>query len=75
VGLSFHKVDDKKPHHSHKLQGLPPVIVEPPPPPLRQRLDEEGSFETTKPQEIVPDPISRGENLSSKITCILELEA
>jgi hypothetical protein len=27
--------------------------LEPPPPPLRHRIDQEGSFEDTKPQETV----------------------
>jgi hypothetical protein len=34
---------------------MPPVTLEPPPPPLRQKLDQQGSFEVTGSQEIVPD--------------------
>jgi hypothetical protein len=49
--------------------------VEPPPPPLRRRLDQEGSFETTRPQEIVPDPIPRGDTFSPEVTRISDLEA
>jgi hypothetical protein len=46
-----------------RLLGLPPVNLEPPPPPLRQRLDQQGSFEVTGPQETEPDPSPRGEHL------------
>jgi hypothetical protein len=31
---------------------MPPVILEPPPPPLRQKLDQQGSFEATGLQTI-----------------------
>jgi hypothetical protein len=52
-------VEDQQLHHSRRLQGLPPVTLEPPPPPLRHRLDQEGSFEATGPQETVPEPTPR----------------
>jgi hypothetical protein len=48
-------VEDHKLHQSRRLLGLPPVTLEPPPPPLRQKLDQQGSFEATGSQEIVPN--------------------
>jgi hypothetical protein len=42
-------------HWSQRLLGLPPVTLEPPPPPLRQKLDQQGSFEASGLQTIVPE--------------------
>jgi hypothetical protein len=36
--------------------------MDPLPPPLRRRLDQQGSFDMTRPQETEPDPSLRGEN-------------
>lgn len=38
-------------------------------------MDQEGSFETTGPQEIVPDPIPRGDTFAPEETSISNLEA
>jgi hypothetical protein len=48
-------VEDHELHRSRRLLGLSPVTLEPPPPPLRRKLDQQGSFEATGSQEIVPD--------------------
>jgi hypothetical protein len=53
--LSSHTVEYHKLHRSRRLLGLPPVTLEPPPPPLRRKLDQQGSFEATRSQEIVLD--------------------
>jgi hypothetical protein len=37
------------------MLGLSSVTLEPPPPPLRRKLDQQGYFEATGSQEIVPD--------------------
>jgi hypothetical protein len=47
-------VEDLELHRSQRLLGLPPVTLEPPPPPLRRKLDQQGSFEATGLQTIVP---------------------
>jgi hypothetical protein len=39
---------------SRRLLGLPLVTLEPPPPPLRQKLDQQGYFEVSRLQTIVP---------------------
>jgi hypothetical protein len=51
-------VEDPELHRSRRLLGLPPVILEPPPPPLRRKLDQQGSFEETELQTIVPEQLS-----------------
>jgi hypothetical protein len=48
-------VEDHEIHQSRRLPGLSPVTLKPPPPPLRRNLDQQGSFEATKSQEIVLD--------------------
>jgi hypothetical protein len=48
-------MEDHELRRSQRLLGLPPVTLEPPPPPLRRKLDQQGSFEATGSQEIVPD--------------------
>jgi hypothetical protein len=48
-------VEDHELRQSRRLLGLSPVTLEPPPPPLRRKLDQQGSFEATGSQEIVPD--------------------
>jgi hypothetical protein len=53
---------------SRRLLGLPPVTLEPPPPLLRKKLDQQGSFEATELQAIVPDQ-------HLKESTILDLEA
>jgi hypothetical protein len=50
-------VEDPELCRSRRLLGLPPVILEPPPPPLRRKLDQQGSFEATGLQTIVPEQI------------------
>jgi hypothetical protein len=50
-------VENPKLRRSRRLLGLPPVILEPPPPPLRQKLDQQGSFEATGLQTIVPEQL------------------
>jgi hypothetical protein len=50
-------MEDSGLHQSRRLLGLPPVILEPPPPPLRQRLDQQGSFEATGFQTIEPEQL------------------
>ena len=52
---SSHTVEDPELRQSRRLLGLPPVTLEPPPPPLRPKLDQQGSFEATGLQTIVPD--------------------
>jgi len=49
-------VEDQHLCRSRRLQGLSPVTFEPPLPPFRHMLYQEGSFEATKPQEIVLEP-------------------
>jgi hypothetical protein len=51
-------VEDPELRRSQRLLGLPPVILEPPLPPLRRKLDQQGSFEETGLQTIVPKKIS-----------------
>jgi hypothetical protein len=48
-------VEDPKLRQSRRLLGLPLVTLEPPPPPLRRKLDQQGSFEVTRSQLIVPE--------------------
>jgi hypothetical protein len=48
-------MEDPELHQSRRLLGLPPVTLEPPPPPLRRKLDQQGSFEVTGLQTIVPE--------------------
>jgi hypothetical protein len=48
-------VEDHKLHRSRRILGLSPVTPPPPPPPLRQKLDQQGSFEVNGSQEIIPD--------------------
>jgi hypothetical protein len=48
-------VEDSELRRSRRLLGLPPVILEPPPPPLRQKLDQQGSFEETGLPTIEPE--------------------
>jgi hypothetical protein len=48
-------VEDLELRRSQRLLGLPSVILEPPPPPLRWKLDQQGSFEATGLQTIVPE--------------------
>jgi hypothetical protein len=54
---SSHTVEDPKLCRSRRLLGLSPVILEPPPPPLRRKLDQQGSFEATGLQTIVPEQL------------------
>jgi hypothetical protein len=61
-------VEDPDLHRSRRLLGLPPVTLEPPPPPLRQKPDQQGSFEATRLQTFVP------EHLPEEST-VLNLEA
>jgi hypothetical protein len=48
-------VEYPKLRRSRRLLGLPLVTLEPPPPPLRQKIDQQGSFEATGSQPIVPE--------------------
>jgi hypothetical protein len=48
-------VEDHELFQSRRLLGLPPVTLEPPSQPLRRKLDQQGSFEATGLQAIVPD--------------------
>jgi hypothetical protein len=48
-------VEDHELRRSRRLLLLPPVTLEPLLPPLRQKLDQQGSFEAIGSQEIVPD--------------------
>jgi hypothetical protein len=48
-------VEDHELHWSQRLLGLFPITLEPPLPPLRRKIDQQGSFEATRSQEIVPD--------------------
>jgi hypothetical protein len=48
-------VEDHELRWSRRLLGLPLVTLEPPPPPLRRKLHQQGSFEATGSQEIMPD--------------------
>jgi hypothetical protein len=48
-------VEDHKLRRSQRLLGLSSITLEPPPPPLRRKLDQKGSFEVTRSQEIVPN--------------------
>jgi hypothetical protein len=48
-------MEDHELRRSRRLLDLSPVTLEPPSPPLRQNLDQQGSFEVTGSQEIVPD--------------------
>jgi hypothetical protein len=50
-------VEDLELHRSRRLLGLPSVILEPPLPPLRQKLYQQGSFEATELQTIVPEQL------------------
>ena len=52
-------MEDSELHQSRRLLGLPPVILEPPPPPLRRKLDQQGSFEETGLQTIVPKQLPK----------------
>jgi hypothetical protein len=61
-------VEDPELCRSRRLLGLPLVTLEPPPPPLRRKLDQQGSFEATRLQTIVPE-----QPLEESI--ILDLEA
>jgi hypothetical protein len=61
-------MEDPELHWSRRLLGLSPVTLEPPPPPLRQKLDQQGYFEATGLQAIVPDQPPEESN-------ILDLEA
>jgi hypothetical protein len=47
-------VEDPELRQSRRLLGLTLVILEPPLPPLRRKLDQQGSFEATRLQTIVP---------------------
>jgi hypothetical protein len=47
-------MEDHKLCRSRRLLSLPSVTLELPPPPLRRKLDQQGSFEATGSQEIVP---------------------
>jgi hypothetical protein len=59
-------VEDQELHQLRRLHGLLPIELEPPPPPLRLRLDQQGSFKVTGPQETMPEPSLRGEHLNSE---------
>jgi hypothetical protein len=48
-------VEDHELCQSRRLLGLSLVTLEPPLPPLRRNVDQQGSFEVTGSQEIVPD--------------------
>jgi hypothetical protein len=48
-------MEDPELCRSRRLLGLSPVILEPTPPPLRRKLDQQGSFEATGLQTIVPE--------------------
>jgi hypothetical protein len=61
-------VEDHELPRSIRLLGLSPVTLEPPLPPLRRKLDQQGSFEATRLQEIVP-------NQHPEESTILDLEA
>ena len=61
-------MEDPELHRSRRLLGLPLVTLEPPPPPLRRKLDQQGSFEATGLQAIVP-------NQHPKESTVLDLEA
>jgi hypothetical protein len=67
-------VEDQQLCRSGRLQGLPPVTLEPPPPPLRHRLDQEGSFEASRPQETIPEPAPREDFPAPEESTISDLE-
>jgi hypothetical protein len=50
-------VEDPELRQSRRLLGLLPVILDPPSPPLRQKLNQQGSFEAIGLQTIVPKPL------------------
>jgi hypothetical protein len=50
-------VEDLELRRSRRLLGLPLVILEPPPPPLRQKLDQQGSFEAIELPTIEPEQL------------------
>jgi hypothetical protein len=50
-------VEDPELRRSRRLLGLSRVILEPPPPPLRRKLDQQGSFEATGLQTILPEQL------------------
>jgi hypothetical protein len=54
---------------------MPSVDLAPPSPPRRKKLDQQGSFEATGLQEIVPDSSPRGENLIMEEPIISKIRA
>jgi hypothetical protein len=50
-------VEDPEIRWSRRILSLLPVTLEPPPPPLRQKLDQQGSFEATGLQTFVPEQL------------------
>jgi hypothetical protein len=50
-------VEDPELCQSRRLLGLSPITLEPPSPPLRQKLDQQGSFEVTGLQTFVPEQL------------------
>jgi hypothetical protein len=56
-------VEDHEIHRSQRFLGLSSITLEPPLPPLRQKLDQQGSFEATGSQEIVPDQHPKESNV------------
>jgi hypothetical protein len=68
-------VEDQELRWSRRLLGVLLVTLEPPPPLLRQRLDQQGSFEATGLQETMPKPFPRGEHLNPEEPTISKLGA
>jgi hypothetical protein len=54
---------------------MPLVTLEPPLPPLRHMLDQEGSFEATRPQETILEPTLREDFPAPEESTISDLKA
>jgi hypothetical protein len=75
VSLIFSQSGRSRAPSVMKASGPATVALEPPPPPLRRRLDQQGSFEATGPQETVPEPAPRGDYSTPEEPTISDLGA
>jgi hypothetical protein len=66
-------VEDQKLRQLRRILGLPTVDLEPPPSSLRQKLDQQGSFEETGTWVTVSNPPSREEHISLEEPTITDL--